>query len=121
MKDLHHFLGHQLLVEYWHGHRCRSSSDPRVTSECERTHHPAGQPLRPGPAPDLRQVQASPREKWGRVLRYPVHVPSVLQQQEFQVPLGAARLAPGRMKRQPQGAVKAAKAAAIEAALHDPS
>jgi hypothetical protein len=74
-------------------------SPPRHKRARERTCHAAGQPLRPLPASNLRQVQAAPREKRRSHLRAPFPLPRVLQQQEFQVRLGRERLAAGMLPR----------------------
>ena len=68
-------------------------SPPSHNRAHERARHAAWQPLRPLPASNLRQVQAAAREKRRSDLRDPVRLPSLLQQQEFQVRLGTARLA----------------------------
>jgi len=68
-------------------------SPPSHNSARERARHAAWQPLRPLPASTLRQVQTAAREKRRSDLRGPVRLPRMLQQQEFQVRLGTARLA----------------------------
>jgi hypothetical protein len=73
-------------------------SPPSHNRARERARHAAGQPLRPLPASPLRQVQAAAREKRRRDLRGPIRLPGVLQQQEFQIRLGTARLAEGTLR-----------------------